>query len=101
VFVIDADAGTVVSTLTLGGPGRPSAPEGIAVTPDGRRLYVANNGPRDVPGSTVTVRETAGNTIVGLLRVDARPWDVAVSPNGRQVYVVSQGGALTIFAIGG
>ena len=44
--VIDADAGTVVGTITLG-----KRPRGIAASPDGTKLYVALSGsPAAGPG---------------------------------------------------
>jgi YVTN family beta-propeller protein len=43
VSVIDTATNMVMTTLTVG-----SAPEGVAVTPDGRHAYVANEGSNNV-----------------------------------------------------
>lgn len=87
------------------------APDGIAVSPDGRNIYVASTGDnavsifrREVPTGTVTyrhrVKEGVGS-VVGLQEAK----DVAVSPDGSHVYVAASDsnepgsdGALTVFS---
>jgi YVTN family beta-propeller protein len=56
VSVIDTATNTVIgSPIPVG-----SAPEGVAVTPDGSTIYVANLG-----ANTVSVIDTATNTVIG------------------------------------
>jgi len=59
---------------------------GVAITPDGKHAYyVANN-----HGDTVSLIETATNTVVGsLIPVGNRPVGVAVTPNGKYVFVTN------------
>ncbi len=65
-------------------------PVGIAVTPDGRFVYVANSG-----GDTVTIIQTSDNAVVNTLPMDSdfniasEPWGVAVGGEGDFVYVTN------------
>ncbi|MFE0464192.1 YncE family protein [Kitasatospora sp. NPDC058965] len=58
---------------------------GIALAPDGRRVYVGVN----VPGrnGALEVIDTATRAVVATAPVGRRPFDVDLSPDGRQVYV--------------
>lgn len=55
VSVIAAPSNKVVDTVTVG-----SSPIGVAVTPDGSRVYVVNDG-----DSTVSVISTATDAVIG------------------------------------
>ena len=58
---------------------------GVAVTPDGKHVYVTNDG-----SNTVSVIRTATNTVVGLpIPAGLRPTGVAVTPDGKHVYVAN------------
>ena len=52
------------------------------MTPDGRRVYIPN---RD--SSSVSVIDTARNTIIATIAVGTHPEGIAVTPDGRHVYV--------------
>lgn len=78
-FASAASADTVVGTVTVG-----SAPNGVAVTPDGTHAYVANNN-----GGSVSVIDTATNAVVRAVSVGMGPYGVAVTPDGTRVYVTS------------
>ena len=58
------------------------APEGIAVTPDGRQVWVGSN--RD---STVLVVDVARGAAVDTLRGFGLPYRLAVTPDGRLVVI--------------
>ena len=60
-------------------------PAGIAVSPDGKRVYVAEN-----LGDTLSVVDTATNAVVQRVQVDRYPYGVAVSGDG-SVFVSSWG----------
>jgi YVTN family beta-propeller protein len=62
----------------------PSVPAGIALTPDGSRVYVANG----LAGS-VTAVDVQSRTKIGDVRVGAEPLGIAVSPDGRTAYVTN------------
>jgi YVTN family beta-propeller protein len=62
----------------------PSVPAGIAITPDGSRVYVANG----LAGS-VTAVDAQSRTKLGDVRVGAEPLGIAVSPDGGTAYVTN------------
>ena len=55
-----------------------SNPIGVAVKPDGRKVYVANRGSR-----TVSAIATATNTVVATIDVGLAPFGIAVTPDGK------------------
>ena len=56
----------------------------MAVTPDGTRAYVT-----DSNDDTVSVINTATNTVIATIPVGTSPGDVAVNPDGTRVYVTN------------
>jgi YVTN family beta-propeller protein len=77
VSVIDTATNTVIATVSVGG-----GPFGVAVTPDGSKVYVTNG------DNTVSVIATATNTVIGSpIPVGREPFGVAVTPDGSKVYV--------------
>ena len=62
-----------------------SRPYGVAVSPDGSRVYVANYG-----GNSVSVIDTATNNAIGTpIAVGFGPQGIAVTPDGNRVYVAN------------
>jgi YVTN family beta-propeller protein len=58
-----------------------SFPIGVAVTPDGKHVYVANTGnPGFQLGTTVSVIETTGNTVTATVAVGTSPTGVGIIP---------------------
>ena len=53
--------------------------------PDGSKVYVTNNG-----ANTVSVINTATNTVSATITVGIRPLGVSVSPDGSKVYVANE-----------
>jgi YVTN family beta-propeller protein len=66
VSVIDTATNTVVATVTVG-----TGPIGVAVTPDGKHVYVTNQGGGH--SNTVSVIETATDTVVATVTVGGCP----------------------------
>ena len=80
VSVLDLQTGHTLASIPVG-----SSPLGIALTPDGKRAYVNNQG-----DSTVTVIDTVTNTTVGApIPVVARPTSVAITSDGKRAFVIS------------
>ncbi len=79
--VVNTGNNTVAATVSM-----PASPSGLAVTPDGTRVYVACQG-----ANTVAVLSTATNSVIATIPVGTTPVQLAVSPNGAQVYVVIRG----------
>ncbi len=58
-----------------------NGPRGAAVSPDGRRVYIADD--------TVSVIDTAMNRVIATTPLSAPPQYVAIAPNGRRAYVTT------------
>jgi YVTN family beta-propeller protein len=58
----------------------------VAVTPNSTRAYVTNSG-----SASVSVIDTATNTVVATIRVGNSPRGIDVAPEGSKVYVVVNG----------
>jgi YVTN family beta-propeller protein len=91
VSVIDTASNTVVATIRVG-----SAPNGVAITPVGTRAndddrrhqslaYVTNGA-----DNTVSVIDTASNTVVGTIPVGQDPFGVTITSDGTHAYVTNQ-----------
>ena len=94
--VIDADSGVIKRTFTV-----MAGVHALAVTPDGRQLWVMSRGPK----ANLTVEDTAAGTNAGAITVlDTRtskvidtiglgpiPQDILMSPSGARVYVLGWG----------
>ena len=78
----------VIGVITLdefGGAPQPLVPRGIAVSPDGNRLYVT-----DGAGNRLFVIDTTANhAVVGIVPVGKKPYGVAVSQDSKRVYVAN------------
>lgn len=70
VAVIDTVANTILKFVPVG-----RRPWGIAVTPDGRKLYVANGVSDDV-----SVIDTATERAVATIPAGKGPWGVVIGP---------------------
>jgi len=104
VIVIDTTTNTVLGSLV----GLPSGDPiyGIAITPDGSRLYIANGNLVDINGNyvgsnTIAAIDIASNTRLATINVARQPWDIAITPDGSKAYVagfdtVQQSGTLTV-----
>jgi YVTN family beta-propeller protein len=76
--VVDVNPSTsTVDSIKVG-----STPAGIAISPDGTRLYVTNSG-----SSTVSVIDTTLNKEISRITVGSQPSGIAVSPDGNKLYV--------------
>jgi YVTN family beta-propeller protein len=92
VSVIDTASNTVVDTVSVG-----SSPSGIAIMPDApqpndsddrrhQRLAYVTNG----ADNTVSVIDTAANTVVATVPVGHNPEGVAITSDGVHAYVTNQ-----------
>lgn len=82
-----APVNSVVATIPVG-----VTPAGMALTPDGHYLYVANNNNYGIAGSdSVTVIDTATNTVVTTI-TDAsfnEPYTITINAEGTRAYVTN------------
>lgn len=65
-----------------------TAPSGIAVTPDGSRVYVANDA-----SDNVSVIDTSTNTVIATITAPANSQEIAISPNGLFAYLTNENNA--------
>jgi YVTN family beta-propeller protein len=86
VAVIDTATNTVAQTVQLETTPFGATLTGVAVTPDGKYVYVSNQ-----VSNSVSVIDTASNTVVKTVLVGTSPAGVAVTPDGVHVYVSNQG----------
>jgi YVTN family beta-propeller protein len=87
IGVIDAASGKLLRTLRGG-----SDPETLAVAPDGRSLYVANE-----DGMELTSIDVASGRLRSV-KIGVEPEGVAVRPDGKVVYVTCEG-AGAVYAV--
>jgi YVTN family beta-propeller protein len=73
VSVTDVERNTVIASVPVG-----DFPEGIAVSPDGKQVYVTNSGNSDVPGNTISVIDTTTNKVTATVKVGSDPSGVAI-----------------------
>lgn len=85
VSVIDTLTNTVIDTITVG-----QSPWGIAITPDGKRAYVANT------SGTISVIDTRTNTVVNTIPDTDSPFGVAITPDGTRAYVSNANGTVSV-----
>jgi YVTN family beta-propeller protein len=79
VHVIDTATNTVTDTVPVG-----SFPKGIAVSSDGKKVYVTNSW-----NDNVSVIDTAINTVTATIPVGRFPEGIAINPTGTKVYVTN------------
>jgi len=77
VYVVDKSNYQVTDTIAVS-----SGPKGLAISPTGDRLYVANS-----EGKSLSVIDTATNLVVALIPLDGAPHRLCFSPDGSSVYV--------------
>lgn len=104
VTVIDSDRGAALATIPAG-----KRPRGLALSPDGARLYVAVSGmpkcpppipdeecarlPRDRQADGIAVIDTAALARSGLIGGVSDPERVALSRDGRRLFVTEEDAA--------
>ncbi len=81
LIVLDTATNTIVARNTSITDGR-----GLAMSPDGSRLYVAQ-----INFDTVTVVDTETLEIVDTIPIESA-WNIAVTPDGTRAYVISSFG---------
>ncbi len=83
VDVIDTETNAITTTIPIGGSNY--GPTGVAITPDGNRVYVTNRG-----SARVEVIDTQNNTFVKSIAVGSGPVGIATTPDGTRAYVANR-----------
>jgi YVTN family beta-propeller protein len=81
IAVFDVNAKKVLKTIPV------TAPDGLIITPDGKKVYVSSS-----DTGTVKVISTADDSLTTSVAVGPKPAGLAITPDGRSV-VVAVGGA--------
>jgi YVTN family beta-propeller protein len=73
-------------------------PQGLAVTPDGSQVWVADSGPQTGPPAlaAISVISTVTDTVAATLPLPTDPRQIAFSPSGDTAYVTTGVGLLVI-----
>ncbi len=79
LWVVDATTNSCVATVRVG-----AYPTRLAVTPDGRFIYVTNKG-----DATVSVIDASNNTVIATIAVEVNPTGVTANRQGTRVYVTN------------
>lgn len=91
VTILDLRSGRVIATLpvhrvlnslTILAPG--ATPVGVAVSPDGSRVYVANG-----HANGISVVDAQSFRITGTIAVGLRPWGIAVAADDSTLYTAN------------
>lgn len=80
--LVDVKTRRVLRKLSL--PGEGARPKGIAVSGDGRRIYVTTG-----RGGQVVAYDAKSLVVMGTVTVGGRPWGLALSPDGRYLYTAN------------
>jgi len=89
--VLKVNTTTLVQTIlptSIAAPIYEIVPSGIAVTPDGSRLYIVGEG--SFSGQVLVVDSATGNTTFAMILITGFPFKVAITPNGSFAYVTVQ-----------
>jgi len=92
VSVIDTATNAVTATIPVG-----KAPCGVAMHPQGSSLYVTNTysslpNSKNMAHGSLSVIDTATNTVTATVPLEINPRGVAVHPSGTSVYVADFSG---------
>ncbi|ADW68306.1 40-residue YVTN family beta-propeller repeat protein [Granulicella tundricola MP5ACTX9] len=91
VSVIDTDKNEVVATIPVH-----RTPSALAISPDGLRAYVTNQG-----SNTVSVLDLKTRRAIASAPTGDQPAGIAIAPDNRSVVVTNQAsGSVSIYAIG-
>jgi len=88
VWVVDTISDTVIDTITVG-----PNPWGVAITPDGKRAYVA-------AGGIIDVIDTDTNRVIHTISDIDNPIGIAITPDGTRAYVANGAGTVSVVDTG-
>jgi YVTN family beta-propeller protein len=84
ISVVDTATNRVSATVGLDG----RRVGDLAISPDGRRIYVAHYPWELTDANVVSVIDTASNTVTATMPIKGRSSGLALAPDGRTLYVV-------------
>lgn len=84
LFDIGADRNLPLGEIPVG-----TEPNGVAITPDGKKMYVANTVDGTVSVLAIDVTQQPAASVTATLEVGTEPYGVALTPNGTKAYVTN------------
>ena len=79
--MIDGPGHKVIKVIKMPADARPM---GVLISADGKRVFVSNG-----RGGSISVINTATNTIEKTIPVGKRPWGIALSADGKKLYTAN------------
>jgi YVTN family beta-propeller protein len=90
VIVLDPSATTLAATIPVG-----THPRGLAGTPDGKQVWVANMG-----SGTISVISTSTLKVTGTITLPpSQPYGIAITPDGTSAYVANGSTSGAVYVI--
>lgn len=90
VSILDPATEKLVDNLPVS-IGNSAGPSGVAVHPDGTKLYVVNRPQYGRSAGSVTVIDLIDRKVAGIIPVGIAPLGIAINPTGEQVFVANEG----------
>ncbi len=87
--ILNPDTNTVVDNIPTGISD--NGPSGIAVHPDGTRLYVANRPRFGRRAGSVSVIDLTERRVIAVIPVGLAPLGIAIDPTGERLFVANEG----------
>jgi len=87
VRVVNLTTNTIVGAPIMVG----LAPASLAITPDGKFVYVINYVDGNTGTGTISVIQTSNNTVIDTITGFSGPFAIAITPNGQYAYVTNFG----------
>lgn len=91
VFVVNPNLSPVADKINIPTGINSSGPSGVAVSPDGTRLYVANRPKYPRTNGTVSVIDLTERQVIAVIPVGVAPLGIAINPTGERVFVANEG----------
>jgi len=89
VSIFDPDTNQIADNLPTGSSR--SGPSGVAIHPDGTKLYITNRSQFGGSAGTVSVIDLIERKVAAIIPVGVAPLGVAISPTGERVFVANEG----------
>ncbi|MGB4946544.1 MAG: PASTA domain-containing protein [Candidatus Competibacter denitrificans] len=89
VSILDPDTNQIADNLPTGSSR--SGPSGVAIHPDGTKLYITNRSQFGGSAGTVSVIDLIERKVAALIPVGVAPLGVAINPTGERVFVANEG----------
>jgi len=89
VSILNPDINQTVDNIPTGINN--TGPSGIAISPDGTRLYVVNRPRFSRSAGTVSVIDLTERKVIAVIPVGVAPLGVAVNPTGERLFVANEG----------